>query len=70
MEQNESANEPSGEANAWAAFGYLVSGPVLYGGLGWLLDRWLTTSFLLPVGLIFGSLLGMYLVIAKYTRRD
>lgn len=69
MERDESARESSGEANAWGAFGCLLSGPVLYGGLGWLLDHWLATSFLLPVGVICGSLLGMYLVIAKYARR-
>lgn len=49
-----------------AAFGYLVGGGVFYGGLGWLLDRWLDTSFLFPVGALFGIALAMYLVFKLY----
>lgn len=48
------------------AFGYLVGGGAFYGGLGWLLDRWLETSFLFPVGLLFGIALAMYLVFKIY----
>jgi hypothetical protein len=48
---------PSGDP--WLAFGYLVSGVLLYGLLGWLLDRWLGTSFLVVVGILFGITLGM-----------
>lgn len=48
----------------------LVSGLALYGGLGWLLDRWLGTSWWLPVGIIAGTVAGIYLVIAKYGRSE
>ncbi len=48
------------------AFGYLVGGAAFYGGLGWLLDRWLNTSFLLPLGALFGIALAMYLVFKLY----
>ncbi len=47
-------------------FGYLVGGAVVYGGLGWLLDRWLGTSFLLPAGLFFGIGLALYLIFKLY----
>lgn len=72
MNQNEPAPRSAGaESNAaWGAVGYLVSGPALYGGLGWLLDRWLDVSFLLPVGVVLGSVLGMYLLIARYAHRS
>jgi len=50
----------------WAAFGYLVAGAGFYAGVGWLLDRWLGTSFLLPVGLLFGVGLALYLVFQHY----
>jgi F0F1-type ATP synthase assembly protein I len=56
--------QPSGDP--WVAFGYLVSGAVIYGGIGWLLDRWLETSFLLPVGMLFGIGLALYLVFRLY----
>ncbi len=47
---------------------YLMSGLLVYGGLGWLLDRWLGTAYWLPIGLILGAVLGMYLVIKRYGR--
>jgi ATP synthase protein I len=56
--------QPSGDP--WVAFGYLVGGAAFYGGLGWLLDRWLDTSFLLPVGLLVGIGLAMWLVFKLY----
>ncbi len=49
-------------ADPWAAFGYLVGGAGFYAGVGWLLDQWLDTSFLLPTGLLFGIALAIYLV--------
>ena len=71
MGQNGPAKEPSADADkAWGAFGYVLAGPVLYGGIGWLLDWWLDTAFLLPVGIVFGSILGMYLVIKTYAHRS
>jgi F0F1-type ATP synthase assembly protein I len=39
-----------------------------YGGIGWALDWWFHTSWWLPVGLILGTALGVYLVIVKYGR--
>lgn len=44
----------------WSAFGYIVAGVVLYGGVGWLLDRWLDTRFLVAVGILIGAALGTY----------
>ena len=49
----------------WHAFGYLVSGVATYGVLGWLLDRWLGTSFLVAVGILVGAGLGLYLTISR-----
>lgn len=46
----------------------LASGLLLYGGLGWMADRWLGTTFWLPVGIIFGTATGVYLVIVKFGR--
>ncbi len=54
---------------AWRAFAYLLSGPLLYGGGGWLLDRWLGTSFLLPVGIVGGMALSVYLIWFRYGSR-
>jgi ATP synthase protein I len=45
-----------------AITGYLLSGMVLYGGLGWLIDRWAGTSNVYaPIGVIFGLAAGLFL---------
>ena len=54
---------------AWRAFAYLLSGPLLYGGAGWLLDHWLGTSFLLPLGIVGGMVLSVYLIWFRYGSR-
>jgi len=59
--------EGSREANdAWRAFAYLLTGPLVYGGIGFGLDRWLGTSFLLPVGIVGGMALSLYLIWFRY----
>ena len=50
----------------WHAFGYLVSGVLVYGVLGGLADRWLGTSFLVVVGVLAGAGLGLYLTVARF----
>lgn len=50
----------------WQAFGYLVSGVLFYGILGWLLDRWLDTRFLVVVGIFVGAGLGLYLSFGRF----
>lgn len=56
----------AGEASAWTASAYLLTGPLLYGGLGWLVDRWIGTSFLLPLGVLAGAALSAYVVTVRY----
>ncbi|GAA4100589.1 hypothetical protein GCM10022214_77460 [Actinomadura miaoliensis] len=53
---------------AWSIPSYLLSGMAVYGGLGWLLDRWLGTSALLPIGVLVGLALALYLVYHRYGR--
>jgi F0F1-type ATP synthase assembly protein I len=49
---------------------YLISGVAFYGFLGWLGDRFLGTSFLLPIGIVAGAALGCYVIIRRYGRID
>ncbi|SEF91867.1 Putative F0F1-ATPase subunit Ca2+/Mg2+ transporter [Thermomonospora echinospora] len=53
---------------AWSIPSYLLSGMAVYGGIGWLLDRWLGTSALLPIGILVGLGLALYLVYHRYGR--
>ena len=47
------------------ALSYLISGVLLYGALGWVGDHFLHTSFLLPIGIVVGAGLGVYLTIKR-----
>ena len=42
------------DPGAWDIVAYLLSGMLLWGGAGWLLDRWLGLDVFLPIGLLFG----------------
>jgi len=54
------------ESSMWNAMAYLISGPVVFGGIGWALDRWLGTGFLLLVGILGGMAMSLYLVWFRY----
>ncbi|MGB3955805.1 MAG: hypothetical protein WBL05_11090 [Brooklawnia sp.] len=61
--------EPPGDAGrdqGMAILSYLIAGICLYGGLGWLADHLLHTAFLLPVGMLAGLAVSIYLIIKRY----
>jgi ATP synthase protein I len=49
---------------------YLITGVALYGGLGWLGDHLLGTGFLLPLGIVAGAALGVYVIVRRFGRYD
>ncbi len=55
--------------DAWTVVSYLISGPLLYGGIGWLLDRWLDQAWIMPVGVLVGMALALILVYLRYGRQ-
>lgn len=57
-------------SDPWQAFSYLVSGVLVYGGLGWLADRWWGTSFLVAVGIVLGAGFGVYMILKRYGTFD
>lgn len=59
---------PPSSGDGYTALAYMITGIGLYGGGGWLLDNWLGTRFLLPVGLILGAALGVYLVVRRFNK--
>lgn len=61
---------PSAVANEQATniTAYLIAGPLAYGGLGWLADRWLGTGFLTAIGVLLGVSLSLYIVYVRYGR--
>jgi ATP synthase protein I len=69
------ADQPAGNASsrapsvaAEAAGGYLLAGLLLFGGIGVVLDRWLDTTAITPLGIVVGFLLGGYLVYLRVVR--
>jgi ATP synthase protein I len=60
--------ERGGSGDGYQVLSALIAGPLFYGGAGWLLDYWLQTSWLLPLGIAVGMAAGVYLVIARYGR--
>lgn len=54
------------ESRAWNAMSYLITGPVVFGLAGWGLDSWLGTSWLVPVGILAGMAVSLYLVWFRY----
>ena len=52
--------------SAWKAVAYLMTGPLIYGGVGYLLDRWLGTTWIVGVGIVGGMALSLYLIWFRY----
>lgn len=50
----------------WAMSVELLTATFVWGGIGWLLDRWLRTDpWLMSAGFVLGFALGMYLVFLR-----
>ncbi len=57
-----------GADEGWAVLSTLISGFVVFGGIGWLLDRWWDTHLMVPIGLIVGMALSIYAVVMQFGR--
>jgi F0F1-type ATP synthase assembly protein I len=66
MGQPERPGRPGGSDIVWSILGTLVAGVLAWGGIGWLLDRWLGTRFLVAVGVLVGAAGAFYLIIKRY----
>lgn len=63
-----SSDDDSPRGDPWHAFGYIVSGVAVYGAIGWLVDRWLGTSFLVAIGILLGAGFGLYMTWARFNK--
>lgn len=71
------AGEPGGGGGrgdagvAWTVLGLLIAGLVVWGGVGYLLDRWLGLHALfLPIGLLVGAAGAIWLILIRLGRGD
>lgn len=61
-----------GAEAAWNVTGLLLAGILVWGGVGFLVDRWLgfERHLFLPIGMLAGLGAAMYLVYLKHGRDD
>jgi F0F1-type ATP synthase assembly protein I len=57
---------PSGADVGWGITGTMLSGIIVWGGVGLALDRWLGTEFIARIGVLLGLGVAIYIVIMKY----
>ncbi len=71
MKMRAVARPPSrGADQGWAVLSTMISGLVVFGGIGWLLDGWLDSRLWAPVGMIVGMALGIYAVVMRFGRPE
>jgi ATP synthase protein I len=67
MSQSQQPGKPDRGADmVWSIIGTLVAGVLAWGGIGWLLDRWLGTEFLVAIGILVGAAAAFYLIIRRF----
>jgi hypothetical protein len=60
-------SERRGEAgDGYAALSYILAGPLLYGGLGWVGDHLIGTVLLLPLGVVGGLTLSVFVIYKRF----
>lgn len=50
----------------WSIIGTFLAGVLAWGLIGWALDRWLGTTFLVAIGIVVGAAGAFYLIIKRY----
>jgi len=60
-----------GANQAWDVIGLLLAGIIVWGGVGWLLDRWFGFHDLfLPIGMVLGVGIAIWLIYLRHGRTD
>lgn len=65
-ERGQGGRPSAGPGDGWEVFSYLVSGMLVYGGIGWLVGRATHIGLLLPVGMAVGLAIALGWVIYRY----
>jgi len=68
MEPNDLNHSRNEEGALWSIVGYLLSGLIIWGGIGWGFDQWLGTNYFLLIGLLLGAGASIYLVWLRFGR--
>lgn len=65
-EQEQAPTSTGGRDQGMTILSYLIAGIALYGGLGWLADNHFGTRLWLPIGLVTGMAVSLYVIIKRY----
>lgn len=69
MDDPKNINGAQSEDHAlWTIVGYLLSGLLIWGGIGWGLDSWLGTNFLVVIGMLVGLVASLSLIWLRFGR--
>lgn len=68
--ETSSAPELGGSEQGLRVLSYLLAGMLLYGALGWVGDRFFETRFLMPIGIVLGMALSIFMIIRRFGRTD
>ena len=69
-EQQNFRTRKSTSDDPWAIFGRLVSGILIYGGLGWLIGSWFNkVEMFVAAGVILGISLALYLTFKQLSNK-
>jgi F0F1-type ATP synthase assembly protein I len=55
-----------GAGDPYGALSYILAGPLLYGGLGWVADHLLGTILFLPLGIVGGLALSIFIIVKRF----
>lgn len=71
-ERQDAPRTSSSTANAaWSIVSYLLSGILVWGGVGWLIDRWRGGGpVFFPIGVLVGVAAALYLVFVRIHSTD
>lgn len=59
-------DEKAGNEDGYQILSYLLAGVLFYGGLGWVGDHFFHTRFCMPLGIMLGSVLSLYMVVKRF----
>ena len=69
-EQQNCRTRKSTSDDPWAIFGRLVSGILIYGGLGWLIGSWFNkVEMFVAAGVILGISLALYMTFKQLSNK-
>jgi F0F1-type ATP synthase assembly protein I len=66
MTEGQQPGKAPGAGAGWAVLGTLIAGMAVWGGVGWLLDRWMSTRAFTAIGVIVGVATAIYVIAVKY----